>query len=124
MKYYIKTMSEEMKKQNSVGRPSKAKIGVVKPRKDPASQRKKYESVDCECGGKYSQKDLKRHLETRKHRLFLGEELQPLTRNRKSSVNCFLNCKIDDLTLEQREIRREYFRIANIHYRARKKAEQ
>jgi hypothetical protein len=117
-------MSEQIKKPNSIGRPSKAKIGLVKPRKDPTKQKKKYESVNCECGGRFSQKDLKRHLETRKHRQFFGEVLEPLTRNKKSNVNCYLNYKIDDLTLEQREIRREYFRIANIHYRARKKLEE
>ena len=40
------------------------------------------------------------------------------------SKHCFVNKRIDDLTLEQRSIRREYFRIANRHYRARKKLEQ
>lgn len=38
--------------------------------------------------------------------------------------HCFVNKKVADLTPEQREIRREYFRIANIHYRARKKLER
>ena len=40
------------------------------------------------------------------------------------SKHSFVNKKVADLTLEQREIRREYFRIANIHYRARKKLQQ
>jgi hypothetical protein len=119
---------KQVPKVSKPKKPKKPEIGVVKPRvkKDPNAPKKKYVSpiILCECGGKHAQKDLKRHLATRKHRLFLGEELEPLTRNRKSNVNCFLNCKIDDLTLEQREVRREYFRIANIHYRARKKAEQ
>lgn len=40
------------------------------------------------------------------------------------SKHSFVNRKVADLTPEQREIRREYFRIANIHYRARKKLER
>jgi hypothetical protein len=40
------------------------------------------------------------------------------------SKHSFVNKKVADLTPEQREIRREYFRIANRHYRARKKLER
>ena len=110
------------------GRPKKPEIGEVKTRvkKDPNAPKKIYISpiIHCPCGGSHARRDLQRHLRTRKHRLYTGEVLEVLTRNRKSNTTFSLNSKIDNLSMEEREIRREYFRVRNIHYRARKKLEK
>jgi len=114
------------------GRPRKKEIGEVKPKKvkDPNAPKKVYKyvipTVKCQCGGEYVKSNQKRHEATRKHRKYLGEVLPPSTRKRSPicEKTRIIRSKVADLTEEDKEKRREYFRERNFYYRQRKKMEQ
>ena len=91
--------------------------------------------VTCECGSTLCSKQaITRHLNTRKHKIFIGEIIvppkvkhPPKKRGRplspESAVNFskILNSKVEELTPEELTIRREYFRQKTRQHRDRKK---
>lgn len=74
---------------------------------------KKKEQILCPCGSVLGCKGaLTKHLKGRKHLIFIGE--------RSPSV---LNSKVARLNEQEKEIRREYYRIKGAEFRQRRKNE-
>ena len=96
---------------------------------------KKVMSFTCECGSILNSKQaLQRHLSTRKHKILIGEIIippkvkpSPKKRGRKLSAGSpeniteILNTKVENLSEEDANIRREYYKKKQQEYRDRKK---
>jgi len=97
---------------------------------------KKVGAYTCECGSTLCSKQaILRHLNTRKHKVFIGEIIvppkvkrDPKIRGRKLSpdspqnITKILNSKVEELTEDDIKIRREYYKNRQQEYRDRQKS--
>ena len=96
----------------------------------------KKKTFECNCGAVLASKQgLARHLNSRKHKILVGEivippkvKTPPKQRGRKPSpdspenITKILNSLVEDLTENDIKIRREYFRKKTREYRNRKRS--
>jgi hypothetical protein len=97
---------------------------------------KKIKTFECKCGAILASKQgLGRHLNSRKHKILIGEiivppkvKAPPKQRGRKLSpdspenITKILNSRVDTLTPEELNIRRAYFRKRQSAYMDRKRS--
>ena len=101
------------------GRPRKERLEAVK--KEPVLKIDSKLRQKCDCGGVFTTYTINRHIKTKKHQKFLGNEVEAIKRSRPTSEKTrILNSLVCNLTDEELKIKREYFAETSRQYRLRK----
>jgi hypothetical protein len=105
--------------KKSRGRPRKERLEAVK--KEPVIKIDSKLKQKCDCGGIFTTYTINRHIKTKKHQKFLGNEVEDTKRARPTSEKTrILNSLVCNLTAEELVVKREYFAETSRQYRLRK----